>query len=60
MVVLGYGLGLIAAGLAAIAVRGALKGPFVDSLANTEAANVPAAARLGHRHLAAARASRPP
>jgi hypothetical protein len=42
MVVLGYGLGLIAAGLAAIAVRSALKGPFVDSLANTEAANVPA------------------
>jgi hypothetical protein len=42
MVVLGYGLGLIAAGLAAIAVRSALKGPFVDSLANTEAANMPA------------------
>jgi hypothetical protein len=42
MVVLGYGLGLVAAGLAAIAVRSALKGPFVDSLANTEAANVPA------------------
>ena len=42
MVMLGYGLGLIAAGLAAIAVRSALKGLFVDSLANTEAANVPA------------------
>jgi hypothetical protein len=42
MVVLGYGLGLIAAGLAAIAVRSALKGLFVDSLSNTEAANVPA------------------
>ena len=41
-VVLAYGLGLIAAGLAAIAVRAALKGLFVDSLANTEAANVPA------------------
>jgi hypothetical protein len=42
MVVLGYGLGLIAAGLAAIAVRSALKGLFVDSLSNTEAANLPA------------------
>jgi Short C-terminal domain len=42
MVVLGYGLGLIAAGLAAIAVRSALKGLFVDSLSETEAANVPA------------------
>jgi hypothetical protein len=41
-VVLTYGLGLIAAGLAAIAVRAALTGLFVDSLANTEAANVPA------------------
>ena len=41
-VVLTYGLGLIAAGLAAIAVRAALKGLFVDSLANTEAAKVPA------------------
>jgi Short C-terminal domain len=41
-IVLGYGFGLIAAGLAAIAVRAALKGVFVDSLANTEAANVPA------------------
>ena len=42
MVLLGYGLGLVAAGLGAIAVRGALKGLFVDSLANTEAANEPA------------------
>jgi hypothetical protein len=42
MVVLGYGLGLIAAGLAAIVVRSALKGLFVDSLSKTEAANVPA------------------
>jgi hypothetical protein len=42
IVVLGYGLGLIAAGLAAIVVRSALKGLFVDSLSNTEAANVPA------------------
>jgi hypothetical protein len=42
MVVLGYGLGLIAAGLAAIVLRGALKGLFVDSLSKTEAANVPA------------------
>ncbi len=42
MVLLAYGLGLIASGLAAIAVRGALKGLFVDSLANTEAANEPA------------------
>jgi hypothetical protein len=42
MVVLGYGLGLIAAGLAAIVVRSALKGLFVDSLSNTEAADVPA------------------
>lgn len=41
-VVLGYGFGLVAAGLAAIAVRAALKGVFVDSLANTGAANVPA------------------
>jgi hypothetical protein len=40
--VLGYGLGLIAAGLAALAVRSALKGPFVDSLSPTEAAKVPA------------------
>ena len=42
MVLLAYGLGLMAAGLGAIAVRGALKGLFVDSLANTEAANEPA------------------
>jgi hypothetical protein len=42
IVILGYGLGLIAAGLAAIAVRSALKGLFVDSLSKTEAANVPA------------------
>jgi hypothetical protein len=41
-VVLGYGLGLIAAGLAAIAIRAALKGPVVDSLAKTEDAKVPA------------------
>jgi hypothetical protein len=41
IVVLGYGLGLIAAGLAAIAVRGALKGFFVDSLAKTEDAREP-------------------
>ena len=42
IVVLGYGLGLIAAGLAAMAVRAALKGPFVDSLAPTQDARVPA------------------
>jgi hypothetical protein len=42
MVVLGYGLGLIAAGLAAIAIRSALEGPIVDSLAKTEEAKVPA------------------
>jgi hypothetical protein len=42
VVVLGYGLGLIAAGLAAIAVRGAAKGLVVDSLAKTEEARVPA------------------
>jgi hypothetical protein len=39
---LGYGLGLIAAGLAAIALRAAAKGPIVDSLAKTEEARVPA------------------
>jgi hypothetical protein len=39
---LGYGLGLIAAGLAAIAVRAAAKGLVVDSLAKTEEARVPA------------------
>ena len=42
VVVLGYGLGLIAAGLAAMAVRAAAKGPVVDGLANTEQARVPA------------------
>jgi hypothetical protein len=42
MIVLGYGLGLIAAGLAAIALRSAAKGPIVDSLAKTEDAHVPA------------------
>jgi hypothetical protein len=42
MVLLGYGLGLVAAGLAAIAVRAALKGPFVDSLSTTEVAKAPA------------------
>src|SRR5436190_17265904 len=42
VVVLAYGLGLVAAGLAAIAVRSALKGLFVDSLAQTDAANTPA------------------
>jgi len=42
MIVLGYGLGLIAAGLAAIALRSAVKGPIVDSLAKTEDARVPA------------------
>jgi hypothetical protein len=42
VIVLGYGLGLIAAGLAAIAVRAAAKGLVVDSLAKTEEARVPA------------------
>jgi hypothetical protein len=42
IVVLGYGLGLVAAGLAAIAVRGAAKGLVVDSLAKTEEARTPA------------------
>jgi hypothetical protein len=41
VVVLGYGLGLIAAGLAAIAVRSAAKGLVVNSLAKTEEARVP-------------------
>jgi hypothetical protein len=41
VIVLGYGLGLIAAGLAAIAVRAAAKGLLVDSLAKTEEARVP-------------------
>ena len=42
MVMLAYGLGLVAAGLAATALRSALKGLFVDSLAKTEAADEPA------------------
>jgi hypothetical protein len=42
MVMLAYGFGLVAAGLGAIAVRGALEGLFVDSLAKTEDARVPA------------------
>jgi hypothetical protein len=42
VVVLGYGLGLVASGLAAIALRSAAKGLVVDSLAKTEAAKVPA------------------
>jgi hypothetical protein len=42
MVLLGYGLGLITAGLAAIAVRSATKSLVVDSLAKTESARVPA------------------
>lgn len=42
MVVLGYGLGLIAAGLAAIALRSAAQGPVVDEFAETESARVPA------------------
>jgi hypothetical protein len=42
MVMLAYGFGLVAAGLAALAVRGALEGLFVDSLAKTEDARVPA------------------
>jgi hypothetical protein len=42
IVLLGYGLGLVAAGLATIALRSALKGLFVDSLAKTEDATVPA------------------
>ena len=42
VVVLGYGLGLIASGLAAIALRSAAKGLVVDTLAQTEAAKVPA------------------
>jgi hypothetical protein len=42
VVVLGYGLGLIASGLAAIALRSAAKGLVVDSLAKTESAKVPA------------------
>jgi hypothetical protein len=42
VVVLGYGLGLVASGLAAIALRSAAKGLVVDSLAKTEAAKAPA------------------
>jgi len=42
VVVLGYGVGLIASGLAAIAVRSAAKSLFVDNLAKTEEAKVPA------------------
>ncbi|HEY6771914.1 MAG TPA: SHOCT domain-containing protein [Solirubrobacterales bacterium] len=42
MVLLGYGIGLVGAGLVAIALRSALKGLFVDSLAKTEDATVPA------------------
>jgi hypothetical protein len=42
IVLLGYGLGLVAAGLAAIAVRSAAKGLVVDSLAKTEDAKTPA------------------
>jgi hypothetical protein len=42
VVVLGYGLGLIASGLAAIAVRSAAKGLVIDSLAKTEEARIPA------------------
>ena len=41
VVVLGYGLGLIAAGLAAIALRGVAEGLVVDELARTEAARPP-------------------
>ncbi len=44
VVVLGYGLGLIAAGLAAIALRGVAEGLVVDELARTEAARPPAEA----------------
>jgi hypothetical protein len=42
VVVLGYGLGLVAAGLAAIAVRSISGGLLVDELAQAEAARVPA------------------
>src|SRR5262249_12539597 len=42
VVVLGYGLGAIAAGLAAIAVRDVASGVIVDQLATTESARVPA------------------
>ena len=42
VVVLGYGLGLIASGLAAMAVRSVAKGLIVNTLATTESARVPA------------------
>jgi hypothetical protein len=42
IVVLGYGLGLVAAGLAAFAIRAAAKGPAVNELAETDSARVPA------------------
>ena len=42
IVVLGYGLGLIAAGLAAIALKNIASGLVIDSLAKTEAARPPA------------------
>jgi hypothetical protein len=42
VVVLGYGLGLIAAGLAAIAVKNIASGLVIDSLAKTEVARPPA------------------
>jgi Short C-terminal domain len=44
MAVLGYGLGLVAAGLAAFALRSGAGGLAVDSLAETEAAGPPAEA----------------
>ncbi|MGH2922981.1 MAG: SHOCT domain-containing protein [Solirubrobacterales bacterium] len=44
MVVLAYGLGLVAAGLAAIALRGVAEGLVVDELADAEAARPPAEA----------------
>ena len=53
VIVLGYGLGLIAAGLGAFAVRAILKGPFVDSLAKYRGRPRPGTARVGHRHVAA-------
>ena len=48
VIVLGYGLGLIAAGLGGDrACEPSPRGLFVDSLAKTEDARVPARARLG-------------
>jgi len=44
MVVLAYGLGLVGAGLAAIALRGVAEGLVIDELARTEAARPPAEA----------------